>query len=111
MAVSETMEIQGIAFAVRSRSDAANATCRDEENLMAARDSMEDLRAAWGTPEVAKVAVLLGIDQWQAWLCTLPHLLAKHYGLKKDDVWAAWSRHHGATFASEVQARAHEQGI
>lgn len=105
------MDIQGIAFEVRPHSDAVDAACRDEENLMAARDSMEDLRAAWGTPKITQACTLLGIDQWQAWLCLLPHLMARHYGLKKDEIWAAWSRHHGSTFALEVKARAHEQGI
>lgn len=108
--MNETMIVEGISLPVEKRSDASNADDRYQEDLLHARDSMEALRVAWGQPSVIMLAEKLKIESWQAWIQYLPHWLGKHYGITKDEIWAAWSNHHGPTVMLEALKKMPPEG-
>lgn len=98
----EQMIVEGVFLTVLSKVIDGPASDVYQENLIQARDSMEELRVAWGQPNVIMLSEKLKIESWQAWLMYLPHWLAKHYGVSKDDVWESWSHHHGPTVMLEA---------
>lgn len=87
----DVLMIDNHAFPARPKSTASNQTYRQKENLVAAYETLEELRQR---PVPAKLAERYGIDGWQAWLMFLRQPVAVHYGLDREAVYTAWSEHY-----------------
>lgn len=93
--------IQGHAFPVRPRSKAADPLTRQEEDVMQAGLTLEDLRAM---PIPVYFREMHRVNSWHGWLLLVLPYVAAHYNLASEDVFRGWVNYRGLTVVQgEVQ--------
>lgn len=97
--MTDVIVIENHAFPAWPKSSDSDPQDRYEENIWAAMHTLEDIRQS-RIP--AHFVDKYAITSMQAWLMFLNLPVARHYEVKKDDVWQAYSKHFGPGLAAEI---------